>query len=197
MPNHPPTAPPLTDAEIADLIQHWNDGGSVNAYQPEIHAMAAELLELRARTSRLGELLRTIWKRRRQWQTDYVDLISARARIAELEGERDELRADADRAHGNAGALHARVMELRAQVTARDARIAELEAAQRPPLGYVVGWQHEGRTLLAFDELEVGILGDRARAYTDPGEAHEFLAEVAPEDPRTRFCVYELREATP
>ncbi|WP_280245709.1 hypothetical protein [Nocardia abscessus] len=65
------------------------------------------------------------------------------------------------------------------------------------PLGYVVGWQHEGRTLLAFDELEVGILGDRARAYTELGEASQFLAEVAPEDPRTRFCVYELREATP
>ncbi|MEU2106455.1 hypothetical protein [Nocardia sp. NPDC019255] len=49
-----------------------------------------------------------------------------------------EARADAGCAHGSAGALHARVMELRAQVTARDARIAELEAAQRPPLGYVV-----------------------------------------------------------
>lgn len=92
-----------------------------------------------------------------------------------------------DRTHGQ---LAAELLELRT-------RVAELEAAQRPQLGYVVGWQHEGRTLLAFDELEVGILGDRARAYTDLGHAHQFLAEVAPEDPRTRFCVYELREATP
>jgi hypothetical protein len=51
-----------------------------------------------------------------------------RARVAELEFEREESRADAGRAHGNAGAQLARVTELKAQVAARDARIAELEA---------------------------------------------------------------------
>jgi chromosome segregation ATPase len=61
-----------------------------------------------------------------------VDMDAKDARITELEAGLDESRADAGRAHGNAGALHARVMELLAQVTARDARIAELEAAQTP-----------------------------------------------------------------
>jgi hypothetical protein len=55
--------------------------------------------------------------------------------LEKTQSERDESRADAGLAHGHAGALHARVMELRAQVTARDARIAQLEAAQRPPEG--------------------------------------------------------------
>lgn len=52
----------------------------------------------------------------------------ARARVAELTAELDESRGDAGRAHGQAGALLARVVELQAQVTARDARVAELEA---------------------------------------------------------------------
>lgn len=59
-----------------------------------------------------------------------VSMPPHRARVAELEAERDESRADAGWAHGHAGALHARVMELRSQVTARDKRIAELEAGR-------------------------------------------------------------------
>ncbi|WP_280420017.1 hypothetical protein [Nocardia carnea] len=63
------------------------------------------------------------------WMRNRLPLLLAA--IVRLEDERDESRADADRAHGQAGALHARVMELRAQVEARDARIAELETGAR------------------------------------------------------------------
>lgn len=68
--------------------------------------------------------------------------------------------------------------------------------AAQTPAGYLVGWQDEGRTFLAFDDGEVGILGDRARAYADQGDARQFLAACGPEDPRTQFRVYELREMT-
>lgn len=73
-----------------------------------------------------------------------VDMDAKDARITELEAGLDESRADAGRAHGNAGALHARVTELLAQVTARDARITELEAEQTPrePDAYIAVNRH-------------------------------------------------------
>ena len=108
-------------------------------------------------------------------------LDAARARVAELEGERDEIRADAGRAHGSAGALHARVMELRAQVTARDARIAELEAAQRPPLG-----MRDIADTLAFIALRIvgGLLQTepaRDRLRKDLTDAFDELLNNLPE----------------
>ncbi|MFR9773097.1 hypothetical protein [Nocardia sp. SC052] len=114
-----------------------------------------------------------------------IELRELRARAAELEAER--------------GQLHTDRMQADQRTIEAEQRVAELQAAQRPPLGYVVGWQHGGRTFLALDEDEVGILGDRARTYpaTALGEAQLFLAECGPEDPDTQFRVYELHEVKP
>ncbi|WP_280245711.1 hypothetical protein [Nocardia abscessus] len=78
----PDQTKPLSDHELKRITEN-----PYTAFDRVHIQLATELLELRARNTRLGELLRTIWKRRRQWQTNYVDLISARARIAELETE--------------------------------------------------------------------------------------------------------------
>ncbi|PSR63970.1 MULTISPECIES: hypothetical protein [Nocardia] len=77
--------------------------------------------------------------------------------------------------------------------TAR-ARIAELEAAQREPVGYVVGHQYDDATLLEFEPTHVDPFGDRARAYGSRGEAEAFAAKCGPHDRRTEFEVYELRK---
>jgi len=127
-------------------------------------------------------------------------LDAARARIAELEGERDEIRADAGRAHGNAGALHARVMELRAQVTARDARVAELEAAQRPPLGYVVlSKRAEGPDPTGFRPRVVSpsIWKERERAEEDRAEWREFAAANLKQLDGVEYILGEIREVQP
>ncbi|MDE1673807.1 hypothetical protein [Nocardia gipuzkoensis] len=135
-----------------------------------------------------------------------IELRELRVRVAGLEDERDEALGRYDleyaaRTGAEYGAHAARETRNRvaAKLRSARARVAELEAAQRPPRGYVVGWQHGGRTFLALDEYEVGILGDRARTYpaTALGEAQLFLAECGPEDPNTQFRVYELHEVKP
>jgi len=65
-----------------------------------------------------------------------------------------------------------------------------------PAVGYVVGWQEsDGRVSIALDESEPNPGGGPDRfTYRDPREARQFLAEVAPEDPETRFAVYALHE---
>lgn len=81
------------------------------------------------------------------------------------------------------------------ELLANRARIAELEAAQRDPVGYVVGHQHDGATLLQFGPAQVDPFGDRACAYATRGEAQAFAVKCGPYDPRTEFNVYELRKA--
>nr|WTA71279.1 hypothetical protein OHB51_35380 [Micromonospora sp. NBC_00855] len=77
-------------------------------------------------------------------------------------------------------------------------RIAEPEAAQREPRGYVVGWEEaEGKVTIALDESEPNPGGGPDRfAYTDLGDARMFLAEISPEAPDTAFHVYELHEVS-
>ncbi|MBF5002370.1 hypothetical protein IRT45_35220 [Nocardia sp. BSTN01] len=79
-------------------------------------------------------------------------------------------------------------------VAEQRARIAELEAAQPVPAGYVVGQQHGGATLLQFEAVQVDPFGDRARAYATRGEAQAFADKCGPYDPRMEFKVYGLQE---
>jgi len=76
--------------------------------------------------------------------------------------------------------------------------LAEAGLLPTDPAGYFVGWQEsDGRVSIALDESEPIFGGGPDRiAYRTLGEAHEFLAEVAPEDPDTQFVVYALREVT-
>ncbi|MBF6326543.1 hypothetical protein IU451_29005 [Nocardia cyriacigeorgica] len=78
-----------------------------------------------------------------QWAVDHIaldampasaehdragEIENLRARVAQLEAERDAARGAAGRAYGQAAALQTRVTELGVRVAARDERIAELEA---------------------------------------------------------------------
>ncbi|WP_280201296.1 hypothetical protein [Nocardia cyriacigeorgica] len=76
-------------------------------------------------------------------------------------------------------------------------RIAELEAQQPKPAGYVVGWQ-ENRLYLALDnsDLTSSLEDIEPQAFATLGGARMFAAECGPEDPLTRFRVYELREVS-
>lgn len=76
--------------------------------------------------------------------------------------------------------------------------LAEAGLLPTDPAGYFVGWQEsDGRVSIALDESEPSFGGGPDRiAYRTLGEAHEFLTEVAPEDPDTQFVVYALREVT-
>lgn len=112
MPEQP--APLLTVAELADLraavLYGYEGGRPPTDLPPRIATYAYEPD---------GGLI------------DVIDLATRyAARVAELEAELDESRGDAGRAHGQAWALLARTVELQAQVAARDARVAELEAAE-------------------------------------------------------------------
>jgi hypothetical protein len=63
---------------------------------------------------------------------------------------------------------------------------------QRPPAGYLVGWE-EDQLYLALDETDLQF--GEPQAFATLGEAQQFVAECSPEDPDTTFRVYELREA--
>ncbi|MFI7527518.1 hypothetical protein [Nocardia salmonicida] len=88
-------------------------------------------------------------------------------------------------------------LEMAAELLAARGRVTELEAAQREPSGYVVGWQEsDGRVTIALDESEPTPGGPDRFAYADLGDAHMFLAELSPEDPDTAFHIYGLHEVT-
>ncbi|WP_280448424.1 hypothetical protein [Nocardia brasiliensis] len=76
----------------------------------------------------LGNFMRSSAEHAREAKDAHLQLAEARARIAELERERDEASWS--------------LAETREMARMGDARIAELEAAQRPPLGYVVLAHH-------------------------------------------------------
>ncbi|WP_280425486.1 hypothetical protein [Nocardia carnea] len=114
------------------------------------------------------------------------------ARIAELEFERDMANLTLARVGDELGCSRDQ-LDLWFAKGLRD-RAEKLEAARRPSLGYVVGWQGPGRTFLVFDEPEVGIIGDRVRAYTDPEDAYQFRATCERADPTNQFHVYTLQE---
>lgn len=99
------------------------------------------------RIAALGRLARTLWDRRRQWQTDAIEVVTAHARVTEL------------------------------------------EAAQRPPLGYVVG----------FVTSAHGLTFARDYGGPDPTRAgaEQELAHEAEENPGVEFKLLELREARP
>jgi septal ring factor EnvC (AmiA/AmiB activator) len=65
------------------------------------------------------------------------------ARVKELEAQLDEARRDVGAARGTAGALQARVVELREQVAAQDSRIAELEGEKDLQESYDQWLKHE------------------------------------------------------
>ncbi|WP_280447837.1 hypothetical protein [Nocardia cyriacigeorgica] len=143
--------------------------------------MAAELLAAR---TEIAALRNDLDAKASDFDAACRHLDAARARIAELEEERE--------------ADQGRVKDARAAMNVAWARVAELEAQQPKPAGYVVGWQDGDRVEIALDESEQPDLlpGPGRHAYTSIGEAHAFLAEIAPEDPDTQFRVYELREVT-
>lgn len=114
--------------------------------------------------------------------SDNGELLEARARVTELEAALDESRGDAGRAHGQAGALLARVVELRANVTARDARIAELEAQRDRVTDLFEAWaaeENEHRLAgehglaeglhVAIEMLRLAVHGTHAPSYP-PGD---------------------------
>ncbi|MFC4373350.1 hypothetical protein ACFO5K_04475 [Nocardia halotolerans] len=101
-----------------DRLRAIRDNRTANA--DETAAMAAELLAARARAVSMQAAL----------DANTADREGLINRVTALEAELDASRADAGRAHGQAGACHARAMELRSQVTARDKRITELEGWQ-------------------------------------------------------------------
>lgn len=143
-----------------------------------------------------------------------ADLIRAQASISARPGQLEALEALADRVAeqdaelGQARMTLARVAdelgctreqldlwyargvmcawhEARARITALE---SQLEAAQRPPLGYVVGWEgvegpelHSGREVVHHDE-------DVARVT---------LADMRKEEPCMDFQLYEVREVQP
>lgn len=165
----------LADEELAGIAHDPEPG-----YAPAAAAsMAGELLAARARVTEL-EAERDLWKERAEnGQLHRDDLIK----------ERNDARADAGRAHGQAGALHARVMELRLQVTARDKRITELEAAQREPIACGV---------LDCDDINAGPIPP-LYAADDNGLSRaraDAQALANPNEPPDRYIVVELREVT-
>ncbi|OXR46642.1 hypothetical protein B7C42_01616 [Nocardia cerradoensis] len=83
---------------------------------------------------------------------------------------------------------------LAAGVRPRRRRIAEPEATQPDPAGYLVGCQHDGAPLLEFEAVHVDPFGDRARAYATRGEAQAFADKCGRYNPRTVFKVYALQE---
>ncbi|AHH16566.1 hypothetical protein NONO_c17660 [Nocardia nova SH22a] len=64
------------------------------------------------------------------WHGNPASVLHLLDEITESRARIEDLRRDAGAAHGSAAALGARVAELRAQVEARDTRIAELEAVR-------------------------------------------------------------------
>ncbi|WP_305780047.1 hypothetical protein [Nocardia nova] len=108
-------------------------------------------------------------------------LMDRRSRINGLELDIDHARAEAGLAVGEAGALRARVMELQSQVAARDARIAELEAAQPETVGYVVAARRDDGEFFG------------ATIWTGQAQA-ESMAVTASAYHRESFRVFELQE---
>jgi chromosome segregation ATPase len=98
--------------------------------------------------------------------------------------ERDEARRDVGAARGTAGSLQARVVELRAQVDARDARIAELEASQPFPAGYVTGFLNDQDRVCGLEHV----------AYSTRVQAVERAEYRRPSIPTV--AVYALRKVS-
>lgn len=87
-----------------------------------------------------------------EWAAGIVEAVNGRA---ELLAALDESRGYAGRAHGQAGALLARTVELRAQVAARDARVAELEAQRDRITDLFEKWAAEENEHLLAGELGI------------------------------------------
>ncbi|MBF6416928.1 WDGH domain-containing protein [Nocardia cyriacigeorgica] len=174
------------DALKATGMHHLigEDGdGDWGAVWERLAEMGAELNGLREVAEHRLEVIREM----------AAEIAAARDRIAQLEAERDAARQvmtdhrcgdQAERAYRRAATA--------------EARVAELEAQQPKPAGYIVGWQDGDRVEIALDESELPDLlpGPDRHAYTSIGEAHAFLAEIAPEDTDTQFRVYVPREVS-
>jgi hypothetical protein len=159
----------------------------------EAQSRAAELAERFAELEAERGGLREVAEHRLEVIREMAGQIAADSdRVAQLGAERDAARQvmtdhrcgdQAERAYRRAATA--------------EARVAELEAQQPKPAGYIVGWpEDDGRVNVALDEAELPLEGADTLAYTSIGEAHAFLAEIAPEDPDTQFRVYELREVS-
>ncbi|MEU3011086.1 hypothetical protein [Nocardia asteroides] len=213
----------LTDEQLRRLTDYVHPDETTDYVRPWLHSMAAELLALRPRVAELeadsidrdfgiqamsiapGESTLSTTPTTERARRLVLAMSLACGRMLDEDQAPNYVEFEVSPAGHPGYVVHVRRAEGRSPHTLRrdaearaeraETRVAELEAAQREPSGYVVGWmESDDRVNITLDESEPPLGGPDTIAYPDLSEARAFLAEIAPEDPDTAFRVYALRE---